>query len=186
MRTTRCRLWACAIAVACAWVSPVTAADLAGRKQISLLAEQGEKVVIGHAEFAPKGGRYSFRVVLSDQPFGDYFLAMRPFKCIAHSVQQVCHFPYRTSGQISEDDLVDLEYALMFLHKKPQAVSVDPWNGVYYRMQVVDSRIEGSAHNVDMNLVIEAPFDTPERLIAAKDLHPADAGSHRFPRLVIE
>ncbi len=102
---------------------------------------------------------YTFRVVPADAPFGDYFLAMRPFKCIADRVQHVCHFPYRSSGQIRADDLVDLEYALMFLHKKPQEVSVDPWNGVYYKMRIVDSRIEGIVHNVDMNLVITAPFD---------------------------
>ncbi len=172
------------IMAACA--SPAAAADLSGRKEISLVTAAGEKIAIGHVDFERKNSGYAFKVARSDAPFGDYFLAMRPFKCIANAVQHVCHFPYRTSGEIRDDDLVDLEYALMFLHKKPQEVSVDPWNGVYYKMRIVDSGIEGIVHNVDMNLVLVAPFDTPERLIRAQDLNAADPGSHRFPRLVIE
>ena len=90
------------------------------------------------------------------------------------------------TGAITAGDLTELECALLFMHKKPQEVSVNPWNGMYYKLTPAGGRFEGTLHEVDMNPLIMAPFDTKERLIGSSDLHPAHPSSHRFPTLVIE
>jgi hypothetical protein len=174
-------------ALALAW--PLQAAELSGTRQVILSNGQGERVSIATVAFEPAGaGRWRFKLQLDESRFGEHFLAMRPFKCLTGSRQQLCHFPYASEAIVAADDLVPLEYALMFLHTKPAAVNVDARNGVYYRLRWKDGTpgaIEGRLYDVDMDPIV-VPQGDRRRPIRNEHLIAADEDSHWLPRLSIE
>lgn len=169
---------------------PAQADPLSGARSIVLTNASGAREVIGQVVFAPLGdGRSTFKVTL-DPRLEEYFLAMRPFRCLTGPTQRLCSFPVEREPQVvSASDLVPLEYALMFMRTAPASLHIDPFNGVYYRMKVVGERIEGHVHDVDMD-----PFITPDSVPAERrmrplrdiDLSAGDPRSHWLPTLLIE
>ena len=169
---------------------PAQADPLSGVRSIVLTNAAGGREVIGQVVFAPLGdGRSTFKVTL-DPRLEEYFLAMRPFRCLTGPAQRLCSFPVEREPQVvSAGDLVPLEYALMFMRTAPASLHIDPFNGVYYRMKVVGERIEGRVHDVDMD-----PFITPDSVPAERrtrplrdaDLSAGDPSSHWLPTLLIE
>ncbi len=161
-----------------------------GTRTITLSNAQGERVVIGQVVFTPEAGGLSrFRVVLDDK-LEEYFLAMRPFRCLIGTRQRLCNFPVeREAPLVSVTDLVPLEYALMFMRTEPAALHINPFNGVYYRMKAVDGRIEGAAHDVDMDPFIVPDSVPPERRrrpLRDGDLSIGDPRTHWLPQITIE
>jgi hypothetical protein len=109
-----------------------------------------------------------------DEKLGEYFLAMRPFRCLTGPKQRLCNFPVGNEAPlVSAADLTPLEYALMFMHTLPAALHVNPFNGVYYRMKIDGERIEGRQHDVDMD-----PFIAPDHGAART---PQAAAARRRP-----
>ncbi len=162
------------------------AQDLSGRKLVSLGNAGGEQVTIGTVEFTPLApGRYRFGFVLDESLFGEYFLAMRPFKCLTGPAQRLCHFPYGDEGEVSLDDLSALEYRLMFLRTKPSAVHVDPRQGVYYRLTRSGDGLAGELFEVDMDPII-TPQGDMRRPIRAKHLERTDPATHWLPLMRID
>lgn len=163
---------------------------LSGTKIIVLGNARGERVEIGKVVFTPEDGGVSRFEVTMDARLEEYFLAMRPFRCLTGATQRLCHFPVaREAPRVSEGDLVPLEYALMFMRTPPASLHVDPFNGVYYRMKVVDGHIEGQLNDVDMDPFITPDNVPPERRIRPlrdSDLSPGDPATHWMPRLFIE
>ena len=181
-----------AVCVAMALAAPVAAwaQALAGTRAIVLSNAGGERVQVGQVVFTPRGdGRSAFAVVL-DAKLEEYFLAMRPFRCLTGPSQRLCNFAVvREEPVVSADDLVPLEYALMFMRTAPASLHIDPFNGVYYRMKVVGGRIEGVAHDVDMDPFItpdSVPVERRNRPLRDADLSLGDAKTHWLPRLTIE
>ncbi|MDP2867597.1 MAG: hypothetical protein Q8O08_02130, partial [Methyloversatilis sp.] len=70
-------------------VSSAAHADvLSGTRTITLGNAQGERIVIGQITFTPQAdGKSRFRIVL-DEKLGEYFLAMRPFRCLTGPKQR--------------------------------------------------------------------------------------------------
>lgn len=160
------------------------AADLSGRKAVVLLANDGSRVVIGQVTFQRQGDGYGFRFEPDPSKFTERFLAMRPFLCLDGQTQSLCHFPYATPRRITEGDLTDLEYELMFLRKPRQAVSVDAFNGVYYEMRITERGLAGELREVDMTPIVVP--DGSKRPIRREALERSDPAGHWLPRLVIE
>ena len=103
----------------------------------------GEKLRIGSVSFEPlANGRSKFALRIDESRFGEYFLAMRPFRCLAGSSQHLCHFPYGGEREVALDDLAALEYQLLFMHKKPASVNLDPRNGLYWKLAADGERRE--------------------------------------------
>ena len=141
METKRlCRLL---VAMACLLPLLASAAALEGRRQIVLSNAAGERHVIGHVDFADAGqGKQSFAVEMNDS-MEDYFLAMRPFRCLTGAQQRLCWFPVKNEESvISDGDLLPLEYALMFMRTRTHDLHVNPFNGLYYQLQREDDRHE--------------------------------------------
>ena len=166
------------------------AADLSGSRGIWLSNAEGERQRIGIITFTPEAaGRTRFRIVMAET-LEEYFLAMRPFRCLTGPRQRLCHFPVaREAPVISADDLVPLEYALLFMRTAPQALHIDPFNGLYYRMRLSERGIVGRLHDVDMDPFItpdSVPVERRQRPIRAADLSPGDPRSHWLPILSIE
>lgn len=160
------------------------AADLSGRKAVVLLANDGSRLVIGQVTFLRQGDGYGFRFEPDPSKFTERFLAMRPFLCLDGQTQSLCHFPYATPRRITEGDLTDLEYELMFLRKPRQAVSVDAFNGVYYEMRFTERGLAGELREVDMTPIVVP--DGSKRPIRREALERSDPAGHWLPRLVIE
>lgn len=178
------------LAILCSVCTSAAAIELAGPHDIALVNAAGERVVIGQVRFAPAdGGRYRFTLTMDDK-LEEYFLAMRPFRCLTGPQQRLCHFPVeREAPVIGPGDLVPLEYALMFMRTAPKALHVNPFNGVYYRLRMSDKGIEGQLHEVDMDPFITpdaVPVERRQRPLRDRDLSPGDEASHWLPRLIIE
>ena len=164
---------------------------LEGKKTITLHDGASERIVIGTAQFSAAGhGKTRFKIELDDQKFGEYFLAMRPFKCVTGARQHMCHFPLtRVGDTFTADDILPLEYALMFMHKKPAMVSLNSRDGLYYQLTRTASGFTGRIADVDMEPVIvpdSVPAAQRARPIRKADLHVSDPSAYWLPFILIE
>ena len=165
--------------------------EFQGRHDIVLHNGGAVRERIGEVEFSPVGdGRARFVVRVDESRLGEYFLAMRPFRCLVGPEQRLCHFPAaREAPVVGADDLVPLEYALMFLRTAPASLHLNPFNGVYYQLRVGPTRIDGRLYEVDMDPFITPDSVPPERRqrpLRPADLSPADPAGHWLPFLSIE
>lgn len=159
-----------------------------GRKIVTLVGAGGERVAIGHVAFTPDGDGASFKVALDEELFSDEFLSMRPFQCLSGEKEMWCHleYPYDLESRISADDLTDLEYSLLFLFKPPKDYGINPYNGLYFKLELgKDGAITGKVHDVDLDPLGVPPGDLSTRVIAPEDLSESDPETHRFSRIEI-
>jgi hypothetical protein len=184
-------LWLSALLVSGA----ARAQNLVGKKTITLSDAIGgggnETIVIGTVTFTPAPeGKTQFKVELDSAKFGEYFLAMRPFKCVTGPRQHLCHFPLERVGDtITSSDFQPLEYALMFMHKKPATVSLDSRNGLFYALTRTPAGFSGRVSDVDMEPIIvpdSVPAAQRERPIRKQDLHTSDPSAYWLPFITIE
>lgn len=170
------------LSVAAALLSLAGAAH-ADTRRIVLSGDNGESVVIGTLTLQPDGpDAWTFRLDLDASRFVPRFLSMRPFQCLTGPRQQICHFPYGEERRFTRTDLQPLEYQLMFLHKKPADVNVDPRNGMYYRLSWEGERLVGQLMDVDMDPIV-VPGEDRRRPIKYPQLLDIDRAAHWLPRL---
>jgi hypothetical protein len=158
-----------------------------GARTISL-SSAAEKIEVGTATFEGTGPTRKITVTMRDDLFKDHFLSMRPFKCL-EGMKFYCHlpYPYEWMGEISETDLTDLEYALLFVQKEPTAYGINLWNGIYYRLTLETSgRISGTLHEVDMDTLASPPAKGNFRPLTEELLTKVPADGQWLPQLVIE
>lgn len=166
------------------------AAELTGTRGIWLSNTTGDRHRVGTVVFTPaEAGKTRFKITMAET-LEEYFLAMRPFRCLTGPTQRLCHFPVeREPGLISSGDLVPLEYALLFMRTAPKSLHIDPFNGIYYKMSWNESGIKGELHDVEMDSFIAPDLVPPERRqrpIGYSQIAPGDPRSHWLPILTIE
>jgi hypothetical protein len=162
------------------------AAPLEGDRTVWLSAPDGERTRIASVHFEPlEGGSARFELRLDGAGFSDYFLAMRPVRCLTGPREQLCHFPYGTRTEVSLTDLSALEYQLLFMHKKAATVSLDPRDGIYWILHVDGDRLVGVLQDADLDPIV-APQGDADHPLTKEHLQPADEASHWLPRLTIE
>lgn len=160
-----------------------------GEKTITLVAAGGEKFTLGKVSFTRDDGGRKIKVDLNAPEFQDEFLSMRPFRCLPDKKEMWCHlaYPYDMHGKVTEDDLVDLEYSLLFLFKPPKGYGIDAWNGLYFKLALQpDGTISGPLNEVDLNVLAVPPDDRLSRPIKHFDLTEAQPDGHRFARVEIK
>ncbi len=164
---------------------PFQAAALEGEKALKLVDGDGTATEIGTVSFG-KDGRYAIDWDLSE--FGEYFLSMRPFKCLEGPEKLWCRvpYPYDIKRKVSANDLTDLEYDTLFIWKKASDYGIDMWNGVYYKFAVEDGALVGRLHEMDMDILSAPPDDGNLRPVGAYDIEEGDPDSHWLPILRIE
>ena len=175
-----------AIAAALACLAGTAGADIAaGPKTITLTGPADQRRDIATLDLATDG---SYRITWNDAEFDDFFLSMRPFKCLTGRDKHWCHvpYPYAIERRISQEDLTDLEYDLLFLWKGAGDYGINMWNGVYYRLEHQDGRLVGQMYEMDMDLLSAPPAPGNLRPLGAGDLHETDPDGHWLPGLVIE
>lgn len=165
-----------------------SAAPLDGQKQIYALDSSNHKILIGQVNFVETEGAVSYTIDLSSGPFTEHFLSMRPFRCLEGPDKHWCHvpYPYTLRRQVSQNDLTDLEYDLLFIHKGATEYGIDMWNGVYYQLRIDGDHLVGTLHEMDMGLLSAPPEDGNLRPVSEQDIHASDPDSHWLPQLIIE
>ena len=143
------------------------------------------RIEVGEVDLKPDG---TYRVVWDDTKFGDFFLSMRPFKCLEGPEKLWCRvgYPYEINRRIGDADLTDLEYDLLFVWKNARDYGIDMWNGIYYKLTADEKRLNGTLFEMDMNVLASPPDDGNLRPIEPDMLDEGDPDSHWLPRLVIE
>ncbi|PVV23712.1 MAG: hypothetical protein B6D78_02655 [gamma proteobacterium symbiont of Ctena orbiculata] len=149
--------------------------------------QQQESVVLGSLKLVDSANGKSYRIEWNEGQFENYFLSMRPFKCLPHPVQLICHlpYPYEIQRRISEDDLTDLEYDLLFLHKTPQEYGINAWNGLYFKFQRSKNGFIGELRETDLN-VLQAPPEEGELRPIDPDALYEPSDKHWLRRIIID
>jgi len=155
---------------------------------IFLIDQQGKELAIGTVKFNPgDGGAVGLQVSVDAPEFTDQFLSMRPFRCLEGVPEWFCYlpYPYKLHNTITDDDLSDLEYQLLFIKKSPKEFGIDAWNGLYYQLTLSEQGvIMGELLEGDLN-VLQTPPDDYAKPIDHNEFFADEAVNRRFPRLVI-
>ncbi|MCU7849748.1 MAG: hypothetical protein KZQ89_17490 [Candidatus Thiodiazotropha sp. (ex Lucinoma kastoroae)] len=149
--------------------------------------QQGEYRELGSIELIDQGDSQNYHIDWEDTQFDNHFLSMRPFKCLPHPTQLICHlpYPYKIHRKISNDDLTDLEYDMLFLHKPPQEYGINAWNGLYFKFTRRDNGFEGDLKETDLNVLQAPPEGGDLRPIDPNELYEA-SDKHWLRRIIIE
>lgn len=165
----------------------LVAGDLTGSKKIYLVSSANELTHFANVEFTPADDKVAYKVSIIDKPFENQFLSMRPFQCVMGKKQVMCHvpYPYEKSGFITESNLTELSYDLLFLHKNPAEYGINLWNGIFYKLELVGKELHGKVYEVDMN-TIASPPETPELPFTEDQVFEADLDNYVYPKLLIK
>lgn len=179
------------ISLLCLIISPpLLAGEINLNKTVTLKSSGGETIDIGSIQLTrqPSGG-FSYTLDIDHSKFSDHFLSMRPFKCFQGPIQMLCHlpYPYNKSQLIKNNDLKDLEYDLLFIHRRSTDYGINPWNGIYYQL-TMDKQFNftGELKEVDLDILASPPEGGITRPITQSDLNEADPDSHSYPVLLIQ
>ena len=169
-------------------ISTSALAELPTGHRTITLTSASERIEIGSIDFSGDGPTRKIKVQMRDDLFKDHFLSMRPFKCI-EGPKHYCHlpYPYEWKGEVSEGDLADLEYALLFVQKEPTAYGINLWHGIYYKFTLgADGKLIGMLHEVDMDMLASPPKEGEFRPISYSDINATAAEGQWLPRAVVE
>lgn len=170
--------------------SSLFADTLEFKRSVTLQAANGENLDIASILLVKQqDGSYTYTLDMDLSKFSDHFLSMRPFKCFQGPIQMLCYlpYPYAKTHQISKHSLQDLEYDLLFIHRKSNDYGIDPWNGLYYQLSLdEDANLTGILKEVDLDILATPPDEGVTRPITPDDLNEADPDSHSYPTLVIQ
>lgn len=147
--------------------------------------DQNISLNIAKIHMQPHNGGMKYRLSMNEKQFADYFLNMRPFKCMTDQTNMLCHlaYPYELERSITEKDLAALEHDFLFIRRKPTDYGIDPWNGLYYRLEQKGDEYIGQAHEVDLNILAVPPDNSLP--LQDVELHEIDGRQLWLPKLLI-
>lgn len=155
---------------------------------ITLKGNADEAIKIGVlATKAPENNEeqkgVDYKIKLEADEFEDHFLSMRPFKCLPAGEKLWCYtpYPYEIKRQITDNDVTDLEYDLIFVWKPKGEYGINLWNGVYYKLETTEFGWKGVMQEYDLNILGIPPEKGELRPILKKDLHEASTEDHFLP-----
>lgn len=156
--------------------------------KVFLSNADGERLYIGELDSSAAEEGHNFKFELATEEFGNYFLSMRPFRCLENGARMLCYlpYPYDKPTSFSDAEMRPLEYDLLFIHRSAAEYGIDPWNGLYYKMQWVEGKLQGQAHAVDLNVLASPPENGEIYPLSDVDLHRLDPAQVWLPTLEIE
>ena len=160
---------------------------LNGEKKVFLESINGEQLHIANIKLETISAEIFYTLTIRDEPFSNQFLSMRPFQCIMGEQQVMCYvpYPYAKKGHITKNDLSNLSYDLLFLHKNPSEYGINLWNGMFYKLKMKENSITGIVHEVDMN-IIASPPENKDAPFAEDEIFEADVGNYVYPKIIIK
>lgn len=165
------------------------AADFPENAGIFLIAADQKETRIGDVDFSKAdNGEIVVLVDIDNSVFTEHFLSMRPFRCIEGDAEWFCYleYPYNLRSVITENDLSDLEYQLLFIRKTPSEFGIDAWNGLYYKLAIEeDGSITGKLLEGDLNSLQSPPAEEYAKPVDLEEFIPGDKTRRLFPTLRI-
>lgn len=159
------------------------------KRTVTLKSPDNKSIDIAILELMKQqDGSYNYSLDIDDDKFSNHFLSMRPFKCFQGPKQMLCYlpYPYKKTYKISDTDLQDLEYDLLFIHRKASDYGINPWNGLYYKLSLnQDAKLTGVLNEVDLDILAAPPDEGVTRPITDSDLTLAEQDSYSYPVLTI-
>lgn len=168
------------------WMGSAAAEDSVAK--VYLTNPDGERYFIGDLSTRKADSEVQFSFTLNNDSFGDYFLSMRPFRCLEKAPSMVCYlpYPYDKPTVYSDAEMRAIEYDFLFIHRKSADYGIDPWNGLYYKLQWDQGELRGSAYAVDLNVLASPPENGEVYPLSDVDLHELDPDQLWLPTLEIE
>jgi len=165
------------------------AADLPEKAGIFLVDPDKQETRIGDVDFSTTdNGEIAVLVEIDNSVFTEHFLSMRPFRCIEGDAEWFCYleYPYDLRSVITQDDLSDLEYQLLFIRKTPSEFGIDAWNGLYYKLIIEeDGSITGKLLEGDLNSLQSPPAEKYAKPVDLEEFITGDKARRLFPTLRI-
>jgi hypothetical protein len=202
---TRRSSWLSLILLGAAWATATTTAiandtvtsaqealPLPDTAEIYLVDQDDVELRIGSVQFfdpqdAEGSTSHAVSVELDAEDLTDHFLSMRPFRCLEDPKEWYCHlpYPYDIDARVTNDDLTDLSYQLLFIRKKAGEFGIDAWNGLYYVLERQSTgEILGYVSEGDLNVLAEPP-KPGSRPIDLGEFITDGTEDRRFPALII-
>lgn len=177
------------IMLLCGNIGVLAAADFPEKAGIYLVSPDSTEKKIGDVSFTPVAGDgTSIKVDIDNSQFTEHFLSMRPFRCIEGGTEWFCYleYPYDLRSVITENDLSDLEYQLLFLRKTASEFGIDAWNGLYYKLQLeTDGSMSGTLLEGDLNSLQSPPAEKYAKPVDLGEFIDGDSERRLFPALRI-
>lgn len=150
-------------------------------------ADRSQSLPIARLTVKAEKAGYRYSVSMHEKAFGDYFLSMRPFKCTSDVTNMLCHlaYPYELDRSFSDEHVMALEYDFLFIKRKPTDYGIDPWHGLYYRLEKQGDSYIGVAHDVDLN-VLAVPPESATFPIQYEEVHETDLEALWMPYLLVK
>jgi len=163
--------------------------ELIPEARILITDQAGESFDIGRVQFVSgEAGQYGIDVEVESELFNDHFLSMRPFKCLDGAAEWYCHQPYlyELNNVVTEDDVSDLEYQLLFIRKSAKEFGIDAWNGLYFKLARGEDGIwRGTLLEGDLN-VLQSPPPEGVKPIDLFEFIDADIDQRRYIELTLQ
>jgi hypothetical protein len=190
LQRTKSKNWPIGIGVALFLLTgmEITKSSFADELSVGLVTQDGTPFIIGNLDLGKTEMGYDYQLKLDETKFEEFFLNMRPFICFQGPKHMLCHLPYLydKGTHVSEADMLDLEYDLLFIHRRATDYGIDPWNGLYYKLRLTEAGMAGMLHEVDLNILAAPPAENVARPITDYDLHVADPDIHSYPTILIQ
>lgn len=156
-------------------------------KDISLLDNKGNKLLIGSISFSTQDINTSYQISLQHEKFTDYFLSMKEMKCV-EGPELWCHlaYPYNNPRNITTVDFRWLSHDLLFMYKKNSEFGANFNNGIYYDFKQEAGKLIGTAMAVDLNLLAAPPEDKVNPPITINDIDEIELSNRWLPKIIIE
>jgi len=157
-----------------------------GTKQINLLDNKGNKLLIGSINFSVKEEAIHYQIHLKHKLFKDYFLSMKEMKCL-EGPELWCHlaYPYKNPQIVTEADFTWLSHDLLFMYKKNSEFGANFYNGIYYDFKLESNRLIGTAMALDLNLLAAPPEDMSLPPITMGDIDELEPTNRWLPTIEI-
>lgn len=181
------RLSALAVVVIAACPVPGWSFDFAGTKHVVAHTRDGTDVAIGTVAFTPNGSGYGYKLDMDMKPFKEFFLSMRPFKCLdGADVWCYVPYPYDHPHAVTAKDLSWLEHDLLFFWKTPTSYGAKMDNGLIYGFHAVGDALVGKPQAISLDKIASPPSDPKVPPYAAADRDDVGDGSRWIESLRIE
>ena len=158
-----------------------------GNKQISLLDNKGQRLLIGSIHFSTQQETVKYQIHLNHKLFKDYFLSMKEMKCL-EGPELWCHlaYPYDNPRDITKTDFRWLSHDFLFMYKKNSEFGANFNNGIYYDFKLESGRLIGTAMAIDLNLLASPPEDKTLPPITVHDIDEIEPSNRWLPTIEIQ
>ena len=170
------------------FLSAPARADLSGEKSVYLVTKSGEETKVATLNFSKNATGSSYKLEYDYSKFEEHAGFGSSDLGRLLDPQMLCHlaYPYKSRHAISKDDLQDLEYDFLYIHKAPGEYGINFWNGIYYKIsQKPDGTFEGILMETDMDVLASPPEDYT-RPITHGALNENEDGKHFYPKMLIK